>query len=260
MPTTSPGVRFVAVGDVFVDVLVAGAGHDAEVQLTPGGAAVNAALSAAAAGAAVEILGCIGNDAGGRMVQAELAARGVRSSLATDPDRPTGTFLTVDGEIRVDRGANVGFLPEHLPRALEADATLVSGYLPAETVTAALARSSAAWNALAVANLTSLPDGGNAVFMNDGEAHAITHARPEEAARVLGERYRLACVTLRASGAIGVLDGHPESVEAVAGRTAGRPGAGDAFAAAVLVALATGASLRDALAEGCRAGALALDR
>jgi sugar/nucleoside kinase (ribokinase family) len=38
-----------------------------------------------------------------------------------------------------------------------------------------------------------------------------------------------------------------------------RVGAGDAFAAVALVALAGGASLPDALAEGCRAGALALE-
>ena len=134
MRNLSPGVRFIAVGDVFVDVLVAGSGHDADVRLAPGGSAVNAALSAAASGAAAEVCGRIGDDAGGRTIQAELAARGVRSSLAIDPDRPTGTFVMVNGEIRVDRGANAGFLPEHLPHAFEADATLVSGYLPAATV------------------------------------------------------------------------------------------------------------------------------
>ena len=261
MPTTPPGVRFVAVGDVFVDVLVAGEGHDADVRLTPGGAAVNAALSAAGAGATVEILGCIGDDAGGRMLQAELAARGVHSSLGIDPDRPTGTFVTVDGEIRVDRGANASFLPKQLPPVIEADAALVSGYLPVATVTAALERSDAAWNALAVAHLTHLPDDGNAVFMNEDEARTIAGTGPEEAVRLLAQRYRLVCVTIGASGAIGALDGQLEStaVGGVGRAPSNRPGAGDAFAAAALVALAGGASLPDALAEGCRAGALALE-
>jgi len=257
----SQRVRFVSVGDVFVDVLVAGSGHDAEVRLTPGGSAVNAALSTAVSGAAAEVCGCIGEDAGGRMIQTELAARGVRSSLAIDPDRPTGTFVMVNGEIRVDRGANAGFLPEHLPTAFEADATLVSGYLPASTVTATLVRSHATWNALAVAHLAQLPDGANAVFMNDDEARRVTGRDPDDAVRVLSERYRLVCVTLGASGAIGALEGHLESVAAEPRPAPGeRPGAGDAFSAATLVTLAAGASLRDALAEGCRAGALALER
>lgn len=219
---------------------------------------MNAALCAAASSADAEIVGRIGDDAGGRLVEAELAARGIRSSLAIDTDRPTGTFLMVDGEVRVDRGANAAFLPQHLPAALEANVTLVSAHLPEETVTAALERSSATWNALAVARLTRLPDGGNAAFMNEDEARVLTGTDPSDAARQLGQRYRLVCVTLGAMGAVGVLDGRPESAAAPA-RPAWqeRPGSGDAFAAAVLVALAAGASFRDALARGCRAGSLA---
>jgi sugar/nucleoside kinase (ribokinase family) len=259
MRNMSQHVRLVSVGDVFVDVLVAGSGHDAAVRLAPGGSAVNAALSATVSGAAVEVCGRIGDDAGGRMIQTELAARGVRASLAVDPDRPTGTFVMVGGEIRVDRGANVGFLPEHLAQAFEADATLVSGYLPAPTVTAALLRSHAAWNALAVAHLAQLPDAANAVFMNADEARKVTGTDPDDAVRVLSERYRLVCVTLGASGAIGALGGQVESVAAEPRAPGGRPGAGDAFAAATLVTLAAGASLSDALVVGCRAGAFALD-
>jgi sugar/nucleoside kinase (ribokinase family) len=256
----SQRVRFIAVGDVFIDVLVAGSGHDADVRLAPGGSAVNAALSAAASGAAAEVCGRIGDDSGGRTIQAELAARGVRSSLVLDPDRPTGTFVMVNGEIRVDRGSNAGFLPEHLPHAFEADATLVSGYLPAATVAASLERSNAAWNALAVADLTQLPSGGNAVFMNEDEARTVTGSDPTDAVRLLSERYRLVCVTLGASGAIGALEGQLESVTAEPSQApGGRPGAGDAFAAATLVTLAASSSLRDALVVGCRAGALALE-
>lgn len=250
--------RFLAVGDVMVDVLLSGGGHDANVRLAPGGSAVNAALSAAASGAEAVIFGRVGDDPAGRMAQAELETRGVVTQLSVDSSRPTGTFLVVDGEIRVDRGANASFLPEHLLPTLEADATLVSGHLPPATVAAALERSVAPWNALAAALLTSLPGGGNAVFMNSAEAHALTGALPAEAARLLGSRYRLVCVTLGADGAVGLLDGELESVttelQPIFNDT---PGAGDAFAAAVLVGLAAGAPFCDALATGCQAGALA---
>ena len=250
--------RFLAIGDVMVDVLVSGGGHDAHVRLAPGGSAVNAALSAARSGVEAGILGRVGDDPAGRMAQATLAAQGVVTQLSVDPDRPTGTFLVVDGEIRVDRGANAGFLPEHLPPELEADATLVSGHLPAPTVAASLERSRAPWNALAAARLTRLPDGGNAVFVNSAEAHALTGAQPAEAARLLGNRYRLVCVTLGTDGAIGRLDGALESAKAETRPTSDDTrGAGDAFAAAVLVALSADAPFRDALAAGCRAGSLA---
>jgi sugar/nucleoside kinase (ribokinase family) len=251
-------VLFVAAGDVLVDVSASGTGHHAHVRLVPGGTATNAALEAARAGADAAVLGRIGDDPAGRMVQSELERAGIETSLSVDPELATGTFLLVDGEIRVDRGANAGLRPTHLPEALEGDVTLVSGHLDLDTVTAALERSRASWNALALARLDRLPDGGNAVFVDDVEARRLTGASPQEAARLLGERYRLACVTLGVEGAIGVLDGvveraHPASVVAEVGF-----GAGDAFAAAVLVALASGSRLPEALAAGCRAGALVL--
>ena len=74
---------------------------------------------------------------------------------------------------------------------------------------------------------------------------------------MLGERYRLACVTLGARGAVAVLDGRLERAEPADRALQEAPGAGDAFAAALLVSLARGASLSDALAEGCRCGAAA---
>ena len=44
-------VRFVAVGELLVDVVADGAGHDAHVRLAPAGSAFNTAAAAAAAGA-----------------------------------------------------------------------------------------------------------------------------------------------------------------------------------------------------------------
>ena len=194
------------------------------------------------------------------MLQAELAARGVHSAaLRSTLIVATGTFVTVDGEIRARsrRQCQLPFRSSCLP--LEADAALVSGYLPVATVTAALERSDAAWIALAVAHLTHLPDDGNAVFMNEDEARTIAGTGPEEAVQLLAQRYRLVCVTIGASGAIGALDGQLEStaVGGVGRAPSNRPGAGDAFAAAALVALAGGASLPDALADRMPAGALA---
>ena len=53
-------MRFIAVGDLMVDVLVSGSGHDARMILAPGGSAFNAASTAAALGADAAVVGRIG--------------------------------------------------------------------------------------------------------------------------------------------------------------------------------------------------------
>jgi sugar/nucleoside kinase (ribokinase family) len=250
-------LRFVAVGDVMVDVAVIGRGHDARVRLAPGGTAANAAAWAASLGAAATVLGRVGNDPAGRMLRAELEARGVHAALAVDGEAPTGSFVTVDGEIRADQGANARLVPTDLQESIEGDAVLVSGYLPVATVAAALARASATWVALDAARLPDPPEGGNAVLANEEQAFALTGREPDEAARLLGARYRLACVTRGPAGAVAVLDGELRSAPSPGRSVVDPTGAGDAFAAGLLVALAGGEPLAEALAEGCRCGARA---
>src|SRR5581483_7800495 len=117
-------MRFVAVGELLVDVLAEGRGHDARIRLRPAGSAFNAAVAAAAAGAEAAVVGRVGNDAAGRMILAELEERGV------------------------DRGVAHDLV---LPERIEADAVLVSGYVPAAAE--ALARAQAPWVAFDAARL-----------------------------------------------------------------------------------------------------------
>jgi sugar/nucleoside kinase (ribokinase family) len=246
--------RFVAVGDVMVDVTASGVGHGARISLTAGGSAVNAGIWAAIAGADATVVGRVGDDLGGRALRTELQERGVGADFSVDFEAATGTFLVADGEIRADRGANARFSPDHLPDPLEADVVLVSGYLPGPTVATALERAEGTWLALAPALLDPLPPGANAILVDEVEALRLTGSGPEDAARMLGDRFRLVCVTCGADGAVGVLDGslqtsRPEPVD-----NRSPFGAGDAFAAGLLVALADGAGLRDALEAGCSLG------
>jgi sugar/nucleoside kinase (ribokinase family) len=249
------GTTFLAVGDVMIDVTASGVGHAARISLAAGGSAVNAAIWAAVAGADATVVGRVGDDLGGRALRTALEERGVASEFSVDPETATGTFLDVDGEIRADRGANACFSPEDLPDPLEADVVLVSGYLPGATVAAALERAEGAWVALAPALLDPLPPGANAILVDDGEALRITGSAPEDAARLLGGRFRLACVTCGADGAVAVLDGRFETARPEPVDNASQVGAGDAFAAGLLVALARGLDLRDALEAGCSLGA-----
>jgi ribokinase len=249
-------MRFVAVGELLVDVVVVGSGHDARIRVQPAGSAFNAGVTAAGAGAAATVIGTVGDDAAGRMILAELAARGVAAAVAVS-DGPTGTFVLADGEVRVDRGVSHAIV---LPATINAEAVLVSGYLPVQTIEAALARAQAPWAALDAARLAELPAGGNALLANEATARRLTGKEPEEAGRALSERDRLACVTRAEQGAVGVLDGRLVTAAAAGTVDADAPGAGDAFAAALLVELARGADLADALAEACSWGARAAAR
>ena len=142
---SAPSVRFLAIGDLMIDVVVTGCGHDAVARLGPGGTAANAAAWAASLGARAVVVGAVGDDAGGRLLSAELERYGVQPLLAIAPTERTGTFVLADGGLRVDRGANASLEPGAIPDVPEADVALVSGYLPAPAAASALARARADW-------------------------------------------------------------------------------------------------------------------
>jgi ribokinase len=240
-----------------IDVVAAGRGHDAVVRLGAGGTAANAAAWAAALGARATAAGAIGDDPGGRFLRSELERHGVEPLLAVEAGERTGTFVLADGALHVDRGANARLEPAALLPLPDADAVLVSGYLPSETLDAVLSEARAGWVMLDAAALDDLPLGGNAVVANEQRARALTGDEADRAVLALGERYRLACVTLGARGALAILDGTLERAEPPQRVMQEVPGAGDAFAAAVLVTLARGDTLAHALEEGCRCGAAA---
>jgi ribokinase len=240
-----------------IDVVVAGRGHKGVARVGPGGTAGNAAAWAASLGAESTAVGAIGDDPAGRFLRGELERAGVEPLLVVDPVGRTGTFVVADGELHVDRGANALLDAASLPPLPDAEAVLVSGYLPPAALSAALGRAAGDWVMLDAAALDELPEGGNAVVANEEQARALTGQAPEDAVRTLAERYRLACVTLGARGALAVLDGRLEQAEPEERALQEAPGAGDAFAAGLLVALARGGTLAEALAEGCRCGAAA---
>jgi ribokinase len=237
-------LRFVAVGDVLVDVTIRGGpGHDARVSLRAGGSAANAAVWAASLGAASAVVGRVGDDLAGRALRSALAERGVECFLSVDPDAPSGTYVVVGGTRYVDRGATVALAPAELPEAIEADVVAISPYLELETARSAVARARASW----IVALGKPLRGANAVVLAEAEAEQGIHE--------LAAQHRLACVTLGGLGAIAILDGEEASASAPAVEAADATGAGDAFAAALLVSVARGEALGTALQRACRYGA-----
>lgn len=237
-------IRLVVVGDLFVDVSVhGGPGHASRISVRAGGTAANLGVWAVSLGAHVVVVSRVGDDLGGRGLLAALEERGVGAAVSTDPGAATGTFLLLGTDRHVDRGANAALAPEHLPKAIEADVVAVSPYVEPATAQAVVQRARAPW----IVALGKPLLGANAVVLNELEA--------EEGVHELAERFRLACVTLGELGALAVLDGEEASATAPPVATDDSTGAGDAFAAGLVVSVARGAGLADALAEGCRLGA-----
>ncbi len=273
-------MRFVAVGDVFVDVICGRAPRPgrrvhADVSLRPGGSAVNAALTAASLGADAAVVGRVGADPGAELVTAALAAAGVDAALARDPELGTGVAVALLGDegpgVVADRGANARFSPADVPDRLDGSVLLVSGFALLQegsdaAAQAALERFTGDWAGIDLASPTLARDADLAalarlagvVFATAAEARAATGLEPIDAVRELARSFSVACVKL---GAEGALAAQADLVERrAAPPVAGPPsfGAGDAFAAAFLVSLARGDALGAALDHACATGAKAV--
>src|SRR5262249_55042442 len=133
---------------------------------------------------------------------------------------------------------------------------------------AAIERSQAEWTAVDVASaelirrtgadrVLELAAGVDVLLANEDEALVLTGADPGGAAAELGARFRLACVKRGGRGAVARLDGVPLARPAPHVLEHDVAGAGDAFAAGLLVALAAGRSFAEALESGCRLGTAA---
>lgn len=276
-------VDLLCVGDVMLDIRVdaqtlkRGGDVHGRVLLQPGGTSSNAAVWGAWSGAETAVYGRVGDDLAGRTLRDELVDRGVKAELAFDPDAPTGTMLVLhepgDRSMVADRGANARLAAADLPTALDAGAVLVSGYLLLQTdghdvALEALHRAAAPFVAVEAASWPLVEAFGadrffeetkgvaTAVFANDREARSLTGLEGLEAARVLGERYRLAAVKHGDRGATVVLDGTSFSADAEPVTEVDPTGAGDAFDGVLLASLARGIPVAAALAEASRAGAL----
>jgi ribokinase len=223
-----------------------------------GGKGANQAAAAARLGAAVRMVGCVGGDAEGDALVAALAEAGVDTAGVRRTDAPTGTAIVlVDAEgensIVVCPGANEA-LDADEARLAEGEAVLLQLETPFATVEGVVRRASGfvAVNAAPAMPLpAALVERVDLFVVNEGE-YALM---PELAAA------RLVAVTLGAAGA--ELRSHGRVIASAAGvrpsRVASTVGAGDAFTAALAVALLEGDEPAVALALACRVGSAAVE-
>ncbi|WP_189716732.1 carbohydrate kinase family protein [Streptomyces phaeofaciens] len=290
------GGALLVVGDVVTDVvarhrgpLASGTDTAAVIRTLPGGAGANVACWAAHWGSAdVRLLGRVGADAAA-WHERELTACGVRPRLVVDPQAPTGTviclvdtgaaaertFLTDSGaSLRLDPGDwsdtlldGVGRL--HLSGYLlfsESGRALVGTALAsarARGVPVSLDPASAGFLVeLGIERFLALVRGVDLLLPSRDEACLLT-GLPDGAGAAAELSRRIPLVVAK-QGADGALVARNGAVLARIPATPATPrdttGAGDAFTGAFLATLLTGATPVVAAAEGCRAGARAVER
>lgn len=279
LPVTNSVVPVIVVGSVNIDLVAVGPRMPrpgetvsmerfAEVQ---GGKGGNQASAAAALGARVRFIGAVGSDHWGDAARADLTGRGIDVSGLATVDGPTGVAIILvddDGEnsIAIVPGANALVSPAAVEAALAAidadEAVLVVCLeIPLESVVAA-ARTAAAR--------------GWRVVLNPAPARELPHELVAAATVITPNETEVDTLggveALLSAGAGAVVvtrggDGtelHPAGaaatrIAAIGAEVVDTTGAGDAFTAALAVALANGRQLPDAVAWATAAGAIATE-
>ena len=277
---TGMGMTLAVLGAINVDLAVTaprlpGPGQTVlgdRLRRSGGGKGANAAVAAARHGAAVRLIGAVGEDADGAAQLAELVAAGVDvDGVAVLPGASTGAALIVtdpagENQITVAAGANSelsaeqvhGMLDERPPRLL-----LVSSEVSMPAIEAAL-RWSVAARVRCVLNpaparpeLADLLDLATVLTPNEGELAALVGAgevepSPEEGTARLAELLagRTSATVVVTRGAAGALIAEPGGVSrliaAPAVRVVDTTGAGDVFNGVLAARLAGGVELSEA--------------
>ena len=285
--------RVLVVGDLITDVVAVLAGPPAtgsdtpaEIRFTRGGQAANTAAWLGALGVPVTLVGAVGDDGPGRDRVAELESGGVDCAVTRVPDAPTGTVVVLatpaERTMVTERGANLRLAPEAVDAALDAapDAghlhlsgytLLDAGSRPAGLRALAVARErglTVSVDAPSAASLRRVGAGGflpwvrgvDLLLVNAEEATVLAGGLdPAAQGRVLSASARRVVVKRGAAGAVWV-DRDATIAVAPARRISvvDPTGAGDAFAAGLLVAWLTGASPEAALRRAGDLGASAV--
>jgi len=249
------------------------------LEMIPGGKGANQAVACARLGAETTLLGRVGDDPFGRRLTRELAGAGVRTdavrSVAGCASGTAVILVEAGGEnsIVITAGANGRLAPGDVDAArdlvADADAVVLQLEIPSETVARAIRLGRQ------VGTLTVVDAGpprrpidasvleADVLTPNEAEAAALLDLapgtrRPEDLARALLARGPTAVVVKAGPrGAVVAEQGRVQPVPAFPVEPVDTTAAGDAFTAALAVAVVEGSDLVAAARRACAAGALA---
>jgi ribokinase len=242
-----------------------------------GGKGANQALAAAAEGASTALITALGDDDAGRRISSALSSTPVRVVPLILEATPTGRAVittTPDGEntIVVVPGASAGLDAGFVITSLGAASPPV--VLAQAEISMATLQAAADWcdghGVRFVLNASPIRDGldrllerADPVVVNLHESAVLTGLDPDpealvEHANQLSKVARSAVVTSGSRGAAFAGDGVARCRPTERVTVVDTTGAGDAFAGALAAALAQGAELADAVAQGSAAGARAV--
>ncbi|QKJ18565.1 ribokinase [Microbacterium hominis] len=258
--------RLAVVGSLNVDIVATAARlpqpgetiGDGVLRREPGGKGANQAAAAARLGARTRMLGCVGNDGDGDLLIGALESAGVDAAGVTKVDAPTGTAVIMvdaagENSIVVCPGANAEVDAAALA-IIDDEAVLLQLEVPFDVVRRVVA-STPGFVAVNAAPAHPLPDDlverVDLFVVNESE-----YALMPELARA-----RLVAVTLGAEGAElrehGTVIARASGVAPAAVRST--VGAGDAFTAAIVVAMLSEETPAAALEIACRVGSAAVE-
>lgn len=230
----------------------------AELFRFPGGKGANQALAARRLGAKVRLVACVGDDAAADEALALLRAGGVDlAACSTLSDVATGTALIAvapdgDNQIVVAPGANTRLTPERVP-ALDSDAVICQLEVPVDTIADVAERYDGFFCInLAPARHIDVTVLQRADLVVTNETESAWYGAALQACRGMVARTSGAGIATLEQGGQCIAKAQPPVVDA-----ADATGAGDAFTAALTVALVEGQPPEDALRFACDAGAAA---
>jgi ribokinase len=253
-------------------------------RMGPGGKGANAAAAMARLGARVALVGAVGDDSLGRLELDALKREGVQvDGVRIDAERETGVAVIMvddrkENTILVSPGAGDFLSPAQALEALaplwgSLDALLVDFEVPRAVVAAVIDEGGRRKIPVVVDAGPPRPWGpetwGRAAVVspNREEAAAIAgrDLPSDDAVRAAAQEMlragpRAVVVKMGAAGALVCTPGSAAPVPAFPVTPVDTTGAGDAFTAAMTVAIAAGADLETAARRGCAAGALAVSR
>ncbi len=281
----------VVVGDLATDVVAVlsgepapGSDRPATIRSRGGGAGANVAAHLAALGVPVVLAGCVGDDAAGAALVAELAAAGVGLAVRTVPGTASGTIVSLvepggQRSMLADRGANLELRADDVPLPATGGHLHLSGYTlldarPRAAGLAALVAARAAGCRVSLDPASTGPlrtygvdrwladtAGVDLVLPNADEARLLTGcADVVDAARALAGRHPAVAVTLGADGALWAAGGAVVHRAAQPADVVDTTGAGDAFTAGLLSVWLAGGDPAAALDAGLARAAAVVGR